>query len=249
MVRTEPSWLDTRLPCWRTPRTEPGLLAVVDPTADISWAEQTLAGDDTELLVWTSAGTGTRTGLERAGLQTAQRHGVRAVSLAPTSRELRRLRAAIQLADRLGDSRGDHAVSARAHLTGAAAPATVDQSVRIPHLLTLSYRSGHLGDTVIWELIPRIAAPEWSRVPPATRSFVEVHLPRLLALRTAARTGTLPPTIAGRRLADLLASKPLSIRVVYRHLDLIRPLLAGTVTAASQQADPVTGADSRAGQP
>jgi len=244
MARTEPSWLDTRLPCWRTPRTEPGVFAVVDPAAVISWAEQTLARDDTERLVWISTGTGT----ERAGLLTAQRHGVRAVSLAPTSRDLRRLRAAIQLAYQLHDTRGDRGVSARAHLTSAAAPATVEQSVRIPHLLTLSYRRGRLLDTVVWELIPRIAAPQWSRVPPATRGFVEVHLPRLLALRTAARTGTLPPTATGRRLADLLAGKPLSIRVVYRHLDLMRPLLGGAVALASRPAYPVAGADSRAGQ-
>jgi hypothetical protein len=242
-TRSGPAWLDPRLPCWRTPRTEAGLFAVVDATADISWTDKTLAGDDTELLVWTGAGAQP----ERGGLQAAQRHGVRAVALAPAGADLRRLRAATQVACRLRDTRGDTAASAWAHLTSADPPATVDQSVRIPHLLTLRYSSGHVADTVVWELIPRVAAPQWSRIAPATRAFIEAHLPQLLALRTAARTGNLPQNTAGQRLADTLAGKPLSTRIAYRHLDLIRGLLgdppAGPPALAPRPADPVAGSD------
>ncbi len=144
--------------------------------------------------------------------------------------------------------RGDDAVSARAHLTTADRPTTVDRSIRIPHLLTLRYSSGHVADAVVWELIPRVAAPEWSRVPPASQGFIEAHLPRLMALRTAARTGTLPDTTAGQRLAAVLAGRPLSTRTVYRNLDLIRPLLTGSPGTTSRATELVTGADPTAGQ-
>jgi hypothetical protein len=242
-TRSGPAWLDPRLPCWRTPRTEAGLFAVIDATADLSWTDQTVAGDSTELLVW--AGAGARP--ERGGLQAAQRHGVRAVTLAPAGTDLRRLRTATQVAHRLCDTRGETAASARAHLTSADPPAAVDQSVRIPHLLTLRYSSGHIADMVVWELIPRVAAPQWSRITPASRAFVEAHLAQLLALRTAARTGALPQNTAGQRLADILAGKPLSTRIAYRYLDLIRGLLGDPPALAPSAADPVAGSD-RAGR-
>lgn len=218
-----PPWLYPGLPCWRQPRPGHGLLAIVGPAADTSWADEILAGDDTERLVWMATGPQP----ERAGLVAAQRPGVRAVCLAPAGRDLRRIRAAIQLAHRLADTRGDDAASARAHLTSADPPATVDRSIRIPHLISMRYGTGNVADAVMWELMPRVAAPDWSRVPPATQGFIETNLRGLLALRGAARAGQLPQTTAGQRLNDLLAGRPLIIRAVYRHLDLIRPLLSG----------------------
>ena len=65
--------------------------------------------------------------------------------------------------------------------------------------------------------------------------MVETHLDTLLALRTAARTHRLPTTTAGARLAALLHGRPdpLSITLVYRHLDLFRDLFAETAEVAA----------------
>jgi hypothetical protein len=227
-------WLDPSLPCWRQTRAGHGLFAVVGCGTDLSWTDEVVGGDDAECLVWTT----TRAQPERVGLAAARRPGVRAVCLAPAGQDLRRIHTAIQFAHRLAgtqanaategraDSRGDSAVSARAHLTSVDPPAVVDRAIRIPHLISLRYSTGSVADTVVWELIPRVAAPQWSRVPPTDQSFVEAHLSELLALRGAARTGGLAQTATGERLANILAGGPLTIRVVYRHLDLIRPLLA-----------------------
>ncbi len=233
-VHTPPAWLEPALPLWRRPCTANGLLAVVDPTADTSPGEEFVGGDDTERLLWIATGVQP----ERAGLLAAQRPSVRAVSLAPAATDLRRVRGAIQFAHRLGGTRSDNAVSARAHLTSVAAPATVDLSVRIPHLVSVRYAAGGVADMAVWELIPRVAAPDWSRVPPASRAFVEANLRGLLALRRAARNGDLPPTEAGSRLAMALRGRHLSIQFVYRHLDLIRPLL--TVAARVRRRPPLT---------
>jgi len=227
-----PRWLDAALPCWRQPRAGHGLLAVVGAAADTSWADQIVAGDDGGRLVWTATGVQP----ERAGLLAAQRLGVRVVCLAPAGRDPRRIRAVVQFAHRLTDARGDNAVSARARLTSADPPATVDRPIRIPHLISLRTGTGSVADAVVWELIPCIAAPDCSRVPPESQGFIEAHVRGLLALRGAARTGRLPQTTAGQRLADRLAGRPLTIRAVYRHLDLIRPLLAGHHTPAGPPA-------------
>jgi len=226
-VRTLPAWLEPALPFWRRPCGANGLLAVIDATAEPSPGEEVVAGDDTERLLWIPPGVVP----ERAGLAAAHRPGVRAVSLAPAGTDLRRARGAIQFAHRLGGTRSDNAVAARAHLTGVTAPATVDLSVRIPHLISVRYAAGGgVADRVVWELIPRVAAPDWSRVPPASRAFVEANLRGLLALCRATRNGHLPPTAAGSHLAKALRGQHLSIQFVYRHLDLVRPLLT-TATA------------------
>ncbi len=74
----------------------------------------------------------------------------------------------------------------------------------------------------------RTEARNWLGIPLPDQAFVEAHLPDLLALRAAARTGQLPATPAGQRLAGLLRGRPLplSIQLVYRHLDLFRVLVA-----------------------
>jgi hypothetical protein len=83
-------------------------------------------------------------------------------------------------------------------------------------------------DEAVWELTTRAAARQWLGAPLPHPAFIEAHLPGLLALRGAARNGHLPATAAGQRLAGLLRGRPLplSIQLVYRHLDLFRVLLA-----------------------
>src|SRR5439155_10155771 len=99
----------------------------------------------------------------------------------------------------------------------------------IPHLVTV--RGGEEAptcDAVVWELTTGAAARQWLGAPVPDPTFVEAHLPQLLALRGAARADQLPATAAGQRLAALLHGRPLplSIQLVYRHLDLLRVLLA-----------------------
>jgi len=193
-----------------------GLVAVVTSSADNLRIGKVLTGDSSHSLVWIPAGTQP----ERAGLLTLHRPGIRAVSIAPAGRELRRAWPALQFAHRLGLK-----ADGRARLTSADAPATVDRSTRMPHLISVRYGTGTLTDTVVWELMARTVAPEWSRVPPVDQAFIEAHLHRLVTLRGVARGGRLPSTAAGRRLASLLGERPLTIRTVYEHLDVLRHLV------------------------
>ncbi len=220
-----PRCLDPALPYWGQPRTRNGLVAVVAPAASTAWADEVLAGDGGGTLVWSEAGLQP----ERTGLHTLHRVNVRAVSLAPAGRELQRVWAAIQFAWRLGaptpDTMRPNTTMRRARLTSVDRPATVDRSVRLPHLTTVRYVTGTVTDMVVWELMPRAAAPQWSRISPADEAFVEANVHRLLTLRAAARDRRLPATEAARRLADALRGRPLTIRTVYGRLDLVRPVL------------------------
>lgn len=226
-VRAEPCWLDPVLPCWRRPRTHTGLVAVVAPLSAARWADEVLAGGEAEALVWAATAQP-----ERIGLHATIRPGVRAVSLTPAGPDLHQVRAAVQVAYRLAHPSGRATGGpgpTRARLTSIHPPATVDRSMRLPHLVTVRHATGtrlvSLEETVVWELVPRIAAPEWSRIRPNDQTFIEANLPGLLALRAAARHGRLPDSPAGQRLADALAGRPLTTAAVYRHLHLIRPLL------------------------
>ena len=215
-----PQCLDPTLPYWAKSRAGTGLVALVAPAAPTDWADEILAGDDSAALGWTSAGPQP----ERTGLHILHRANVRAVSLAAAGRDLRRVWAAIQFAWRLS-APGPDGTTRQARLTSVDRPATVDRSVRLPHLITVRYGRGTVTDMVVWELMRRATAPEWCRISPADEAFVEANVHRLVTLRTCVRDGTLPETDAGRRLTDLLGVRPLTVRVVYRHLDLIRPVL------------------------
>ncbi|MGH3886048.1 MAG: hypothetical protein ACRDSZ_05640 [Pseudonocardiaceae bacterium] len=62
-------------------------------------------------------------------------------------------------------------------------------------------------------------------LPEDKRLHIEQKLTGLRALRSQARGGRLPGTDAGRRLADWLTNRYLSIRMVYQHIDLFLGLL------------------------
>ncbi len=212
-----------------------GLVAVVGssgPPAELdgedstSWADQVLAQDDRGSVVWAR----TAAQAERYGRATLERPGVRAVSLAPAAADPPRIGAALQVASYLARVRSGGLAPARPCLTSPdRPPATPDDLVRIPHLVTVRAADEAGTDAVVWELTTRREARRWLGMPLPDLEFVEAHLPDLLALRGAARTGQLPATAAVQRLAGLLHGRPLplSIQLVYRHLDLFRVLLGG----------------------
>jgi len=243
-----PRWLDAGLPCWRQRRAGHGLLAVVGPAAT-SWADKIVAGDDVERLVWTA----TAAQPERAGLLAARRPGGRVVCLAPAGRDLRRIRAAIQFAHRLTDARGDNAASARAHLTSADPPATVDRSIRIPHLISLRNGTRSVAAAVVWELVPRIAAPDRSRVPPG-----ESGLHRGAPARAAGPARRRPhrPAAADHRRAPAgrpprrpPADHPRRVPPPRPHPPAAhQPTRPAAATVAPPRAQPAVGADMPAGR-
>src|SRR5205814_7745979 len=180
---------------------------------------------------------------ERHGMLSLERPGVHAACLAPRGCDPRRLRVALQLSTRLGVQRAGRAGWAPAYLTSPTPPATLDHHVRVPHLVTVCGDTGALADhhartpvdAVVWEHMPAAAAPRWLGAPLPDQSLVEKHLAALLALRTTARGGRFPTTPAGAQLAALLHGRPdpLSITLVYRHLDLFRDLFAETAEVAA----------------
>jgi len=202
------------------------LVAVLAPDASTSWADQVLAGDERGSVAWAS----TAAQAERYGRATLERPGVRAVSLAPAAAPPPRVGAALQVASYLARLRSGSLAPTRPCLTSPDRPAaTPDDLVRIPHLVAVRAADETTTDAVVWELMTWKEARNWLGMPLPDEEFVEAHLPDLLALRSAARTGQLPATSAGQRLAGLLRGRPLplSIQLVYRHLDLFRVLFAG----------------------
>lgn len=88
--------------------------------------------------------------------------------------------------------------------------------------------SGSIEDRTVWEVMAAEKALCWlgGLLPEKDkRLLIEQKLTRLLALRSQARTERLPDTEAGRRLADWLTNRYLSIRMVYQHIDLFLDLL------------------------
>jgi hypothetical protein len=111
---------------------------------------------------------------------------------------------------------------------GPRTPDTSGDLVHVPHLVTLRDSTGGLIDTVVWELLAGQAARRRLGVGLPDPAPVEAYLPDLLALRAATRTGRLPAGLSAP-LAALLngQSSPLSIEVVYRHLDVFLNHFAG----------------------
>ena len=226
-------------PRWAQVGEVDGLLARMSADADLSWSDRVISTSILGTLVW-SASHGHA---EQHGLLTLERPGVRAVCLAPCDCDPRRVRVALQLSARLGMQRAGGAGWAPAYLTSPTPPATPRDLVRVPHLVTVCRDTGELADhhahapvdAVVWELMPASAAQRWLGAPLPNQAMVETHLDALLALRTAARTHRLPTTAAGARLAALLHGRPdpLSITLVYRHLDLFRDLFAETAEVAA----------------
>lgn len=103
-----------------------------------------------------------------------------------------------------------------------------DTLVRLPHLIAHRLPSGAIEDLAVWEVMAAEKALCWLGGPLPEKDkhlLIEQKLTGLLALRSQARTGRLPDTEAGRRLADWLTNRYLSIRMVFQHIDLFLPLL------------------------
>jgi len=219
--------------------TGDGVIAVVWPGADASWADTVLRIDVTGTWVW-SASHGPA---EHQGMLACERPGVRAVALTPAGTDRYQVRAAAQLSARLRQARADRGWSP-ASLTSPTRPQTGPGLVRIPHLVSLDPRTNDLADrdatapgltdTVVWELTTESGARRWLGGPLPDQSLVEAHLPDLLALRGAARAGRFPPTLAGARLQALMRGRPgpLSTLLVYRHLPVFAALFAEPVAVA-----------------
>jgi hypothetical protein len=102
--------------------------------------------------------------------------------------------------------------------------------VRLPHLIAHRLFSGSIEDLTVWEVMAAEKALCWLGGPLPEKDkclLIEQKLTGLLALRSQARAGQLPDTEAGRRLADRLTNRYLSIRMVYQHIDLFLNLLDG----------------------
>jgi hypothetical protein len=208
-----------------------GVLAALRPGVDPTWADTILRRDVTGTWTW-SASHGSA---ERQGILTLERPGVRAVTLTPAGCSPGEIRTAARLSARLGQQRGHHGWSP-AYLTSPTWPDTPDGLVRIPHLADIHADSHDLADpdalgpglidVVVWELATKPGAARWLGTPLPDQAVIEAHLPQLLALRAATRAGRFPPTAAGARLAALVHGRPrpLSIQLVYRHLDLFAEL-------------------------
>jgi hypothetical protein len=100
--------------------------------------------------------------------------------------------------------------------------------VRLPHLIAHRLLSGSIEDLSVWEVMAAENALGWLGGPlpeKEKRLLIERKLTRLLALRSQARAGRLPDTEAGRRLADWMTNRYLSIRIVYQHIDQFLALL------------------------
>lgn len=105
-----------------------------------------------------------------------------------------------------------------------------DTQVRLPHLIAYRLLSGSIEDRTVWEVMAAERALCWLGGPlpeKDKRLLIERKLTGLLALRSQARAGRLPDTEAGRRLANWLINRYLSIRMVYQHIDLFLALLDG----------------------
>jgi hypothetical protein len=205
-----------------------GLVALVDARAAVSWADALLArcgegplarcGEG--LVVWAATGAAP----VRQAMATAGLPGVRAVVLAPAA-GARPVAVALGFAAHLAVVRAG-AGDGGGCVTSPTRPATPPGVVRIPHLLSVR-RAGAVTDVVVWELMTAGRATGWLGGPLPEQRFFERHLAGLLRLRAAARTGRLPLTAAGTRLARLLGGRPLSIRLVYQRPRLFRALLTG----------------------
>jgi hypothetical protein len=208
-------------PPWQPPSTD-GLAAIVAPGASTAWADGLLARDSDGLVVWAATGAEP----EVQGLARLKYPGVRAVTLAPAKGDPRRVRLGLELAIYLADRRRNGDAFEPACLTSWSPPRVPTDGVRIPHLVTIQ-RDGVVTDTVVWELATLATAQHWLGGPLPDLAFFEAHLDTLLRLRGAARRAQLPATAVAAGLAGLLRDQDLSIRLVYEHAAMFRPLLAG----------------------
>lgn len=207
-------------PRWQPPGRD-GLAALVAATTSTAWADGLLARDGGQLVVWAA----TPADPEDRALSRLHVPGVRAVTLVPARCDPRWVRLALEYADHLATARADSEAHG-ACLTSCTRPAVRPGAVRIPHLVTIE-RDGTVTDTVLWELTPHARAQRWLDGPLPDQRFFEAHLDHLLRLRSAARSGRLPPRAVAAGLTELLADRELSIRIVYRHAAQFARILTG----------------------
>ena len=210
---------------WRRPPAIDGLLTVCVPCQAASRpADVLLTADERRSVVWSPAAAMP----ERQALARREQPGVRVVCLARVEAGYGRLGLAVQVASHLAVAGTPRRGQPRPLLVSPTKPGLCGTAVRIPHLVTAAITESDTADVVVWELLDRGTAEEWfgGRLPDQT--FIEEHLPGLLRLRAAARAGRMPDGAAGRRLGELLHGRelPLSITLVYRHLDVFGDLLA-----------------------
>ncbi len=216
--------IDTDWPCWRRLPAADGLVALLpDHRAPTAWADVVLAHDANGFVVWAATGTNTAPSLALLNA----RAGVQAAALAPAGDDPRDVHAALRLACRLAIEPIKHRSSlrepdqpVRVPVTSAGMPDTNGELMRVAHLVTLRTVSGVATDTAMWELLTADTVASGPGVPRSALDLIEAHLPALLALRTATRSGRLPAGLPPQ-LAALLngLTEPLSTEVVWRHLD------------------------------
>ncbi len=168
--------------------------------------------------------------LAEAGLQGAARSGTAAVVLHPGG-EADPARLALVFALHLGALRCRDPHPVRPCVISVFPPYLPGRHlVRVPHLIAVRpWWCRTIEDHALWEVMTADDARAWLGGPlpeQEKRLLIEQKLPGLLALRSHARAGRLPRSDAGRRVAELLTRRYLSIRMVYQHLELFLDLLA-----------------------
>ncbi len=144
---------------------------------------------------------------------------VTAVSLAPAGADPARVGLAAVFAAHLARVRRERRDRGDAFITAAGRPTPPKGWVRVAHLVTLA--TPDLVDELVWEILPHQEARRWIGRHPARSGFVEAHLPGLVRLRAALRSGRLASTPTGRALAEALHGRDLSTGFVYDHVRLV----------------------------
>ncbi|MEZ0076260.1 hypothetical protein [Planotetraspora sp. GP83] len=162
----------------------------------------------------------------RMALAVARRSWVDAVAVLPLGATLAQGGLALAFGEHL------HEVRRRRHLAGACItspmppPLPRPRLCRVPHLVTVEGADGTWRDTAVWEVMTAERFQAWVGREPAGLGALEKLLPRLLRLRRSAREDTLPDTLPGRELRELLRTRYLSTLLVLEHPDLFNSLLA-----------------------
>ncbi|WP_066374684.1 hypothetical protein [Herbidospora mongoliensis] len=163
----------------------------------------------------------------RLALGLARRSWVEAVAVAPAGVVLAHTGLALAFSGHLSTVRGRRGGEAACVTSPVRPPLPKPRLLRIPHLVTAAGPDGSWGDVVVWEVMTREQFSSWlDHGPPIDLGGVEARVPQLIALRRAAREGTLPDTPAVRALHELLRTRYWSIRLVLQHQDLFDSLLS-----------------------
>ncbi|MFH0246115.1 hypothetical protein ACGRHY_27700 [Streptomyces sp. HK10] len=207
----------------REVRTGPGYTVACDQAPD--GADMAGFRPRTETAVWWISCHGVAEAAQRALAASASPSGAVAFPARPGGAVPHEIGLALAFADHLTACRNGRPVGPCS--PGLVPPPVPDKAVRLPHLVWAARPPhGHETATVVWELLPRLAAEQWLGAPLPDQAFFEERLTGLLHLKQRARFGLPPDVPAWRPLADLLAGgRYLSIRLVYQHPGLFHDLL------------------------